>query len=87
MAEQILEHDAYEEYINNMAAYSIVVIRRRAVAEIRDSLKPIHRRIIYDMYHNQKQGLTKSKKIAGDVRGRYVIYLKNAPEEEFVNFN
>ena len=71
MAEQILEHDAYEEYINNMAAYSIVVIRRRAVAEIRDGCKIINRRVIYDMYHNQKQGFTKSKKIAGDVIGIY----------------
>ena len=71
MAEQIYEHNAYDEYISNMASYSIVVIRRRAVADITDSLKPIHRRIIYDIYNNQKQGLTKSAKIAGSVVGLY----------------
>ena len=46
--EKIKEHDSLEEYKDNMVKYAIVVIRRRALAEIRDGLKPIQRRILWD---------------------------------------
>ena len=67
MAERIIERRADEMYIKDFVKYSIIVTRRRAYVEIRDSLKPVQRRTLYDMYI---QGATpghskKSAKITG----------------------
>lgn len=54
--------------------YSMSVIVSRAIPDVRDGLKPVHRRIIYGM---QEQGLTpdkkysKSARLVGDVMGKY----------------
>jgi DNA gyrase subunit A len=54
--------------------YAMSVIVQRALPDVRDGLKPVHRRILYAMY---KMGLTagarysKSAKIVGDVLGKY----------------
>jgi len=54
--------------------YSMSVIVSRALPEVRDGLKPVHRRILYAMY---KLGLTsnarfsKSAKVVGEVLGKY----------------
>ena len=70
--EHILEHDSLEEYKDNMVKYSIVVVRRRALAEIRDGLKPIQRRILWDFYNDMKgNSFIKSQRVAGDVIGKY----------------
>lgn len=70
--EKIKEHDSLEEYKDNMVKYSIVVIRRRALAEIRDGFKPIQRRILWDFYNDIKgNGLVKSQRVTGDVIGKY----------------
>ena len=59
-----------QSYIN----YSMSVITDRAVPDVRDGLKPVQRRVLYDMY---KQHLWSSKphkkcaKIVGDVLGRF----------------
>ena len=67
MSERIIERRADEMYIEDFVKYSIIVTRRRAYVEIRDSLKPVQRRTLYDMYI---QGATpghskKSAKITG----------------------
>lgn len=67
MSERIIERRADEMYIEDFVKYSIIVTRRRAYVEIRDSLKPVQRRTLYDMYD---QGATpghlkKSAKITG----------------------
>ena len=54
--------------------YAMSVIVSRALPDVRDGLKPVHRRIIYSMgemglTHNRKY--TKSAKIVGDVLGKY----------------
>ncbi|MDY6065251.1 MAG: DNA gyrase subunit A [Finegoldia sp.] len=54
--------------------YSMSVIVSRAIPDVRDGLKPVHRRIIYGM---QQQGLTpdkkysKSARLVGEVMGKY----------------
>ena len=69
MAEQIINQDSVEKYIKDMATYSIAVIRRRALADIRDGLKPVQRRILYDIYKYMGNGFHKSQKVVGSVIG------------------
>ncbi len=65
-----IEHEMQRSFID----YSMSVIVERALPDVRDGLKPVHRRIIYSM---AEEGLTfggKTKKCAtvvGDVLGRY----------------
>ena len=59
---------------DNFLRYSMSVIIDRALPDVRDGLKPVHRRILYSM---GEQGLrpggkfTKSARIVGDVMGKY----------------
>ncbi len=63
-----------EEIENSFLNYSMSVITSRALPDLRDGLKPVHRRILFDMLEN---GLTpdkqhrKSATIVGDVMGKY----------------
>ena len=72
--ETIKEQNAVSLYKEDMVKYLILVNRRRAFPEIIDGLKPVQRRIIYDMY---AQGATsfnkriKSSAIVGDTMKNY----------------
>ena len=63
-----------EEMRSSYLAYSMSVIIGRALPDVRDGLKPVHRRILYGM---QEMGLqynkkyTKSAKVVGHVMGNY----------------
>lgn len=63
-----------EEMKSSFLAYSMSVIIQRALPDVRDGLKPVHRRILYTMYED---GLTPEKKYlkcattVGDCLGRY----------------
>jgi len=63
-----------EEMRDSFLAYSMSVITSRALPDVRDGLKPVHRRILYAMY---EMGLTssarfkKSAAVVGDVLGKY----------------
>lgn len=59
MSEKIIEHRALSMYEQDQVKYSIIVNRRRAFPEVRDSLKPVQRRVIYAAY---KDGLTSPSK-------------------------
>lgn len=59
MAERIVEKDSLSMYESDQAKYSVVVNRRRAFPDIRDSLKPVQRRVIYGAY---KYGFTAPSK-------------------------
>lgn len=65
-----IEEEMKKSYIN----YAMSVIVGRALPDVRDGLKPVHRRILYSMYES---GMTpdkphkKSARIVGDVLGRY----------------
>jgi DNA gyrase subunit A len=54
--------------------YAMSVIVSRALPDVRDGLKPVHRRIIYSMYengHTPDKRYVKSARIVGDVMGKY----------------
>src|SRR5256885_13423608 len=54
--------------------YAMIVIVRRALPDIRDGLKPVHRRILYSMQTNGNlwnRAYRKSARIVGDVIGKY----------------
>ena len=67
--------------------YSMSVIVGRALPDVRDGLKPVHRRILYAMY---KMGITssspykKSARIVGDVIGKYHPHGDSAVYEALV---
>lgn len=59
---------------DNFLRYSMSVIIDRALPDVRDGLKPVHRRILYSMgEQNLKPGskFSKSARIVGDVMGKY----------------
>jgi DNA gyrase subunit A len=65
-----LEQEMQESYLD----YAMTVIVARALPDIRDGLKPVHRRILYAMHtmglrHTAKT--TKSAKVVGEVLGKY----------------
>jgi DNA gyrase subunit A len=65
-----LEDEMRRSYLD----YAMSVIIGRAIPDVRDGLKPVHRRILYSM-HEQKvhwnQSYKKSARIVGDVLGKY----------------
>ena len=70
-----LEHNnIVEEVESSFLEYSMSVIVSRALPDLRDGLKPVHRRILYSMYESgytpDKQH-KKSARIVGDVMGKY----------------
>lgn len=70
MAQKIIEKDTTAMYQEDMIKYMIVVNRRRAFPEIRDGLKPVQRRTLYDMFVQNAKWNRKIKvqAILGDVQ-------------------
>jgi len=72
--DRLQENNIVNEVEKSFLEYSMSVIVARALPDLRDGLKPVHRRILYAMSEN---GLTpdkqhrKSATIVGDVMGRY----------------
>jgi DNA gyrase subunit A len=70
----VLGRSVEEEMESSYLQYSMSVIVARALPDVRDGLKPVHRRILYVMdKHNLRSGSkhTKSAQIVGDVMGKY----------------
>ena len=71
---KVLPIDLSQELRNSFIDYAMSVIVSRAIPDVRDGLKPVHRRILYAMYES---GMTpdkpykKSARIVGDVLGKY----------------
>ncbi len=71
---KIVLKEINDEMRQSFLAYSMSVIIQRALPDVRDGLKPVHRRILYTMYED---GLTPDKKYlkcattVGDTLGRY----------------
>ena len=54
--------------------YAMAVIVSRALPDVRDGLKPVHRRVIYAMYdggYRPERGYNKCSRVVGDVMGQY----------------
>lgn len=65
-----LDHEMRESYL----AYALSVIVERALPDVRDGLKPVHRRVIYAMYdggYRPDRGYNKCSRVVGDVMGKY----------------
>ncbi len=76
--------EAPDEHISNITIeqemktsyldYAMSVIVSRALPDVRDGLKPVHRRILYSMYENNydwTKPYRKSARVVGDVMGKY----------------
>lgn len=72
--DEIISVDVVGEMKKSYLAYAMTVITSRALPDVRDGLKPVHRRILYAM---NEMGLTssarfrKSSAVVGDVLGKY----------------
>lgn len=66
--------DIEEEMKRSYMDYSMSVIVSRALPDVRDGLKPVHRRILYSMYEQKltyRRPYKKSAAVVGDVLGKY----------------
>jgi len=73
-AENITPTGICEEMRRSYLDYAMSVIVSRALPDVRDGLKPVHRRILYGMYENgydSTKPYRKSARIVGDVMGKY----------------
>ena len=64
----------HQEMSSSYLSYAMSVIVSRALPDVRDGLKPVHRRIIYAMYkggYDWSRPFRKSARIVGDVIGKY----------------
>ena len=64
----------YDEISSSYLSYAMSVIVSRALPDVRDGLKPVHRRILYAMYkggYDWSKHFRKSARIVGDVIGKY----------------
>ncbi len=70
-----IEHQTLENVMEtNFLRYSMSVIVDRALPDVRDGLKPVHRRILFSMHQNGNRSTSKfvkSARIVGDVMGKY----------------
>ena len=70
-----IEHRTLEDVMeDSFLRYSMSVIIDRALPDVRDGLKPVHRRILYSMNQNGNRStakFVKSARIVGDVMGKY----------------
>ncbi|MFZ2538902.1 MAG: DNA gyrase subunit A [Oscillospiraceae bacterium] len=71
---KVIHRDIEKEMRKSFLDYSMSVIVSRALPDVRDGLKPVHRRILYTMYENAlypEKGYRKCADTVGSVLGRY----------------
>ena len=74
MAENLLRRDISDEMEESYINYAMSVIIGRALPDVRDGLKPVHRRILWGMHqagHTHDKGYSKSARSVGEVMGKY----------------
>ena len=73
-AKEIISVNIEDELKQSYLSYALSVIHGRALPDIRDGLKPVHRRILYAMYdlkNSFNKPYKKSARVVGDVIGKY----------------
>ena len=73
-AKEIISVNIEDELKQSYLSYALSVIHGRALPDIRDGLKPVHRRILYAMYdlkNSYNRPYKKSAGVVGDVIGKY----------------
>lgn len=75
MAERILQRIAHDQYIRDLALYTTATNLVRALPDVRDGLKPVSRRILYAIMHDEKaispSSKVKSAAVSGTVMKKY----------------
>jgi DNA gyrase subunit A len=74
MTEQIIDSTVEDELSRSYMEYGMSVIISRALPDVRDGLKPVHRRILYSMYDlgvRPDRAHVKCAKVVGDTMGRF----------------
>lgn len=72
--ERIQPVDLQKEMRESYLSYALSVIVERALPDVRDGMKPVHRRVIYAMYdggYRPDRGYNKCSRVVGDVMGKY----------------
>ncbi len=74
MSETIIEADIVHEMRDSYMEYAMSVIVGRAIPDVRDGLKPVHRRVLFSMSeqgNDFNKPYRKSARVVGDVIGKY----------------
>ena len=72
--ERIRVRDLQTEMRESYLAYAMSVIVDRALPDVRDGMKPVHRRVVYAMYdggYRPDRGYSKCARVVGEVMGKY----------------
>ena len=72
--QKMIQHEIHDEMKNSYIDYAMSVIVGRALPDVRDGLKPVHRRILYGMSGlgvTPDKPFKKSARIVGEVMGKY----------------
>lgn len=86
-AKEILENNIEQEIKKSYLNYAMSTIVNRALPDVKDGLKPVHRRILYAMYrlgNTWNKPFKKSARIVGDVLGKYHPHGETAVYETIV---
>lgn len=86
--EGVVPMNITSEIRESFLAYSMSVITSRALPDVRDGLKPVHRRILYSLHENGLSASAKFRKsafIVGDVLGKYHPHGDTSVYDSMVN--
>src|SRR5258707_13810476 len=85
--ERIIDIDVTDELSDSYREYAYSVIYSRALPDARDGLKPVHRRILYQMNEmglRPERGFVKGARVVGEVMGRLRPHGDGASYESLV---
>ena len=71
---RVVQDDLNLEMQRSYLDYAMSVIVGRALPDVRDGLKPVHRRVLYAMYdggYRPERSFNKCSRVVGDVMGQY----------------
>ncbi len=74
MSNDIIKGEIQQQFAKKYLAYALSTITQRALPDVRDGLKPVHRRLLYAMYLlnlSPKSQFKKSARVVGDVIGKF----------------